>query len=390
VRNVVLLGVAGVVLWGAGTGGSGPGAIEYLQSLSVGERLAAGGAALAALVLGYQAWAIANLRARVSELTDRVVELAASGGQQTIGVELEAFGPPEGAPAPDFDLPVLTGGSANLERLVGLGRPIALIFTSPTCIPCEELMPSVAEWQKDPSLGLAVVVISRGSIETNLEKAEKFGLTNVLLQGEEAEVGEAYGQGGTPCGVIVDTDGRIAKPMVCGGLNITRLVESFQADLSSVDHTHRHATNPPPPVSLGQHVPDIDVRDLAGQRGRLIDYLVGESLLLLWDPKCPFCQSIKSELLKWEGAQSNGSPRLVIVSAGDAAPNAAEGFTSTLLLDDDFIVGDMCAAPGTPSVLLIDENRRVASTVVAGGPGVLEFVQAVGAGLDWHDLVERS
>jgi thiol-disulfide isomerase/thioredoxin len=95
-----------------------------------------------------------------------------------------------------------------------------------------------------------------------------------------------------------------------------------------------------------------------------------ESLVLFWNPDCGFCSSMRDDLLAWERDQPVDAPRLVVVSSGEVASVRAEGFSSTVVLDPEFIAGTAFGAGGTPMAILLDSAGRVASPLAAGAEAV--------------------
>ena len=83
-----------------------------------------------------------------------------------------------GAPAPDFWLPRLDGGELALADLRG-GR-VLLVFSDPHCGPCEELAPRLQAIHLERS-DLTVLVVSRGDVEANRDKAVALELLVVQL-----------------------------------------------------------------------------------------------------------------------------------------------------------------------------------------------------------------
>src|SRR5215203_7349546 len=56
---------------------------------------------------------------------------------------------PIGAIAPDFELPDLSGRIVTLEQLLKGVKPLLFFFVSPTCGPCQGLLPEIEEWQTE-------------------------------------------------------------------------------------------------------------------------------------------------------------------------------------------------------------------------------------------------
>ncbi len=59
--------------------------------------------------------------------------------------------------------PDSAGAEVTLDDLLAPGPPLLLIFASPQCGPCQELLPQVAEWQAEHAGRLTVAVASDGS-----------------------------------------------------------------------------------------------------------------------------------------------------------------------------------------------------------------------------------
>src|SRR5262249_2781099 len=128
-----------------------------------------------------------------------------------------------GAMAPPFQLSGLYGEVLTLAALQAEGKLVLLVFSDPECGPCSALMPQIGRWQQEFAATLNVVVISRGSADTNRDKANGHGVTQILLQ-KDREVAEAYSFAGTPGAVLVRPDGIIASPLAMGADAITALV----------------------------------------------------------------------------------------------------------------------------------------------------------------------
>jgi thiol-disulfide isomerase/thioredoxin len=121
-------------------------------------------------------------------------------------------GLPVGAIAPGFALPSVGGGTVTLEDLRARGRPVALIFVSPDCGPCEALFPEVIRWQATIATDITLALVSSGTAEQN-RAAIRNSEIEVLLQ-EEFEVAESYRLNATPTSVVVSPEGRVASAPV--------------------------------------------------------------------------------------------------------------------------------------------------------------------------------
>jgi protein-disulfide isomerase len=113
--------------------------------------------------------------------------------------------------------------------------------------------------------------------------------------------------------------------------------------------------------------------DLEGKNVTLEDFSGEETLLLFWSPSCGHCQEMLPELKEWEADPPRGAPKLIVVSDGTVEANRDQGFRSPVVLDQGYRVSDAYGVQGTPSAVLLDAEGRVASTVIAGAPAVLQL-----------------
>jgi thiol-disulfide isomerase/thioredoxin len=216
------------------------------------------------------------------------------------------------------------------------------------------------------------------------------GLQHVLLQ-QDSEVYEAYQGTGTPSAVVVLPDGTIGSPVVGGAEAITTLVAQAAErpdQLPMMQPTAQgepcpncgkvHAAAPTLPAAqkVGEEAPEVKLSDLEGNTVELADFRGQETLVLFWNPGCGFCQQMLPDLKEWESQAPEGAPRLVVVSAGSEEANREQGLSSTVVLDQNFAVGQAFGASGTPSGVLVDAQGKVASDIAVGAPAVLELAGA--------------
>src|SRR5215207_2126243 len=311
-----------------------------------------------------------------------------------------AAGLPVGTQAPSFSLPGLHGETLTLEALRASGKPVMLLFTDPDCGPCTALLPEIRRWQKEHAQEeLTISLISLGSVEQNRAKSTEHGLREVLLQ-KEWEVAHDYEAYGTPSAVLVGPDGKIASPLAQGSDAIKALV--YRAAQGRVPTTQRplvqpqpqgepcpncgkiHPTNgnghPHPVMSqgtkVGEPAPPIELQDLKGNTVTLEDFKGEKTLVLFWNPECGFCQQMLPDLKDLENSSSKEASKILVVSAGTGEANKAMGLRSPVVLDPQFAVGRAFGAAGTPSAVLVDEERRIASEVAIGAPAVLGLARA--------------
>jgi peroxiredoxin len=135
--------------------------------------------------------------------------------------EAEPASPKVGEPAPELRLPDLEGREVSLEDF--RGEETLVLFSSPGCGFCQEMMPDVQEWEAAPPEGApSLLVVSDGTVEEN----EAMGFGSPVVLDHDYAVSDAFGAGGTPSAVLVDAEGRIASEVVVGASGVLELARS--------------------------------------------------------------------------------------------------------------------------------------------------------------------
>jgi thiol-disulfide isomerase/thioredoxin len=127
-------------------------------------------------------------------------------------------GLPVGAEAPLLELPTLDGETISLDAL--RGRETLLLFWNPDCGYCRSMHDDVLAWEASTNgHGPRLVVVSSGDEENT--RADRFRSAVVLDR--EFAAGAAFGANGTPMAVLLDSEGRIASPVVAGANAVLEL-----------------------------------------------------------------------------------------------------------------------------------------------------------------------
>lgn len=122
-------------------------------------------------------------------------------------------GLPRGTHAPDFSLPRIDGGELSLAEY--RGRRVLLVFSDPACGPCNALAPAL-EGIHGRSPDLQVLMISRGDLDANREKAAEHRLTFPVVLQRHWDTSRDYGMFATPIAYLIDEDGVIAADVAVG------------------------------------------------------------------------------------------------------------------------------------------------------------------------------
>jgi peroxiredoxin len=391
IRNGLLAAVAGLLV-SRGPQEVGPNALAWVTDLTTTESIGLAAVVLLAAGLGICGALLLNLLRQNGRLLLRIESLEGRLDGAGIAPTLdsteqeEEAGLPVGSPAPAFSLSGLHGETLTLDALRVAGKPVLLVFTDANCGPCNALLPEIAAWQRDHSAQLISSLISRGSVEANLEKSSEHGIYNVLVQ-QDNEVADAYGVPGTPSAVVVAPEGTISGPVAVGGDAIRNLVQSITG--RSVPVEAPTLTAPQPDGSgngaeatparsglpVGDMAPGIRLPDLRGKKISLASMRGTETMVLFWDPGCGYCSQILEDLKAWEADSPEGAPKLLVISTGSAPENRALRLRSQILLDEGFSAGTAFAAAGTPTAVIVDEDGKIASEMAVGGQAVLDLAR---------------
>jgi len=128
---------------------------------------------------------------------------------------IERNGLPVGTPAPKFQLPDLHGRLVSMDDY--RSQRVLLVFSDPHCGPCDELAPHLARFHRRyRSNGLSLIMIGRGEIDENREKAEKFGFEFPVVLQDKWKLSKEYGIFATPVAFLIAENGLIAQDVAVG------------------------------------------------------------------------------------------------------------------------------------------------------------------------------
>lgn len=127
--------------------------------------------------------------------------------------------PKIGEPVPDFSLNDLEGRVIESDEL--RGKPTLVAFWSLSCPHCREMMEQIKDWERtrgvdDPNL----LLFSDGDAGEH----RKIELSSPIILDEKYNTAVKFGMLGTPSGVLIDENGRIASETAIGAANIWALI----------------------------------------------------------------------------------------------------------------------------------------------------------------------
>jgi len=124
--------------------------------------------------------------------------------------------PPVGHPAPDFALPLFSGGTLDLRAL--RGKPVLLNFWASWCAPCREETPLLVRLHK--VYGPRGVVFVGIDAEDQPAEARRFmaeyHVDYAVARAEDESLMDAYAVPGLPTSVSIGADGIVVGKYVGG------------------------------------------------------------------------------------------------------------------------------------------------------------------------------
>jgi peroxiredoxin len=132
---------------------------------------------------------------------------------------------------------------------------------------------------------------------------------------------------------------------------------------------------PPEPsfgLAVGTEAPDVALSDIRGRERRIGEFVGEPFVLAFFSTACGYCRELAPRLAKLPA----GSPRLVVISAGDPAElpalAGADDWTFDVLVEaDDWRSFKAYEQVGTPSAYLVSGEGRIAQPLAVGVEPVL-------------------
>lgn len=163
------------------------------------------------------------------------------------GALMTNAGPKLGQPVEPLALGAIDGSSVKIGG--ALGQPQLLLFVSPTCPICKELVPVAKSLARSEGLSL-VFGSDGGSVESHQKYREKMGI-EALPYVVSRELGLRFEVAKLPYAALIDADGVLrSKGLVNSREHLDSLVEAMRSGYTSIQdylvkeriigHDHSH------------------------------------------------------------------------------------------------------------------------------------------------------
>jgi len=130
-------------------------------------------------------------------------------------------GPEVGDDAPPIELPDLGGRTVSLADLRGASTLV--LFWRQSCGYCAGMLDELREWDRSRSNGAPQLLVVSTSTAAEHEGMD---LVSPVVLDARGEAMAAYGANGTPIGLLVDGDGRVASGLAVGAVAVMELARS--------------------------------------------------------------------------------------------------------------------------------------------------------------------
>ncbi len=302
-----------------------------------------------------------------------ILELVSHEGGREVNRE-DAGNPhdslPIGSIAPNFELPDLGGKIIGFKHLLEKAKPLLFFFVSPSCGPCQSLLPEIEEWQSELKDKVEFVFISSGNASEN---AEKFGGSNykqILLQ-EHKEVSGLFHAKWTPTAIFINADGIIASHLSVGDDGIRDLVKKVKAE--NLEEKFIFIANGTE-LKIGESIPEFSMKDVHGREITPQTFQGKRTLVTFWSTTCPHCISMVRDLQEWDREKGADDPNLLVFSEGDEEMHRDIGLKSPIILDEGYKTAEKFGMSGTPSAVLINENGKIISETAIGASNIWALI----------------
>jgi thiol-disulfide isomerase/thioredoxin len=121
---------------------------------------------------------------------------------------------------PDLSVTELMGGTIDLPDLID-GETL-LLFWSSTCGFCAQMEPTLKTWELNPPPGAPSLVII---LQPTTAGKQVVNFRSTIVIDRDGAVARALGANGTPMGILVDAEGRVASPVAAGEPEVMELAQ---------------------------------------------------------------------------------------------------------------------------------------------------------------------
>ncbi|MGB7068442.1 MAG: MauE/DoxX family redox-associated membrane protein [Pyrinomonadaceae bacterium] len=328
-------------------------------------------------LLGAAVYYLKNILKQQVDLSRKIEILGFVAGGDAKVERNEAGDPndglPIGSPLPDFSAPDINGRILTFDHLLAKRKPLLFFFVSPTCSPCEALMPEIEEWEADLKDKLEFVFVSSGTQDENRVKFGGDPSRTILIE-KGREFADAVYAKWTPTALYVNADGNVASHPAAGDSEIRRLVGKIEtADLMD-EHVFFVGVNSNGKPKIGKSVPEFAASDLTGREISEADFQGKKTVAAFISLTCSHCVTLINQIREWEKSKSADDPEFILFSEGEAAEHQQLGLKSPIIIEKDYETAKKLGMYGVPSGVVVDETGTIVSEAAVGPSNIWALI----------------
>ncbi len=284
-------------------------------------------------------------------------------------------GLPIGSPLPDLALTDNSDAVVSTRDVSKNGRPAVFFFVSPTCDPCEALLPDMESWEAELGERVNFVLISSGTAEENKEKFSGVFADEILRQ-EKREFADAIRARWTPTAMFVRADGTIASHLAAGDVAIRGLIERIRVENTAAENLYfaGEVKNGERQPKIGELLPEFSLNDIHGNEVTDADLKGGRTLAVFWSLTCPHCTAMMNDLRAWNDSRTGRDPDLIVFSDGSPEDHKDIVLNAPIVLDAGYKTAEKLGMFGTPSAVVLDESGRIVSETAVGSSNIWALI----------------
>jgi thiol-disulfide isomerase/thioredoxin len=131
--------------------------------------------------------------------------------------------PRVGEAAPSFSLPNAAGTETSSDSL--RGSDTVILFWNPGCGFCKRMQPELSAWAAEDGAGKPKVAVVTSGTEVD---ARALDFASTVFLDQRFATGRTFGASGTPSGIAIDAEGKIASELAVGQAAIMSLLADRQ------------------------------------------------------------------------------------------------------------------------------------------------------------------
>jgi len=317
------------------------------------------------------------------------IEKRLATGKAAPAKRREPAGLPIGSPAPDFELPDLTGKRHKLSDF--RDQNLLLLFFNPRCGYCTKMAADLAALPADGGPDRVVtVVVTTGDVDENRKLIEQHGIRSLVLLQEEMKIASLFQAQGTPMGYRIDPAGRIASELAVGAEAVLKLAGKLPTPPKSAaraNGSEKGYHHPDPSLArskinrkgltAGTTAPDFRLPQIDGGELALEDFRGKRLLLIFSDPNCGPCDVLAPQLE--ESHRQRSDLQVLMISRRDAEATRAKatslGLSFPIVMQKQWEISLQYGMFATPIAYLIDEQSILLSDVAVGVEPILALAE---------------